>query len=156
VLIEPVQGEAGIVVPPPGFLRAARELCTERTVLLVIDEIQSGLGRTGAWFAYMHDGIRPDAVIVGKALGGGLLPVSAFVARAEVLDQHVAEMQQAAQNVGDEKMKASVEVLKVLTENKAKALASADAKERDRFRATAKNIAMRAEQLVKSSQKIGG
>ena len=86
MLIEPVQGEAGIVVPPPGFLRAARALCTERNVLLVIDEIQSGLGRTGAWFAYMHEDIRPDAVIVGKALGGGLLPVSALVARAEVLD----------------------------------------------------------------------
>jgi ornithine aminotransferase len=86
VLIEPIQGEAGIVVPPTGFLRAARELCTERGVLLVIDEIQSGLGRTGEWFAYMHEGIRPDGVIVGKALGGGLLPVSAFVARAEVMD----------------------------------------------------------------------
>ncbi|HET9025248.1 MAG TPA: ornithine--oxo-acid transaminase [Burkholderiaceae bacterium] len=86
VLIEPIQGEAGIVTPPPGFLRAARELCTERNVLLIIDEIQSGLGRTGAWFAYMHEGIRPDAVIVGKALGGGLLPVSALVARAPVLD----------------------------------------------------------------------
>ena len=86
VLIEPIQGEAGIVTPPPGFLRAARELCTERNVLLIVDEIQSGLGRTGAWFAYMHEGIRPDAVIVGKALGGGLLPVSAFVARAPVLD----------------------------------------------------------------------
>ena len=86
VLVEPVQGEAGIVTPPPGFLRAVRELTQRERVLLVIDEIQSGLGRTGAWFAYMHEGIRPDAVIVGKALGGGLLPVSAFVARAEVLD----------------------------------------------------------------------
>jgi ornithine aminotransferase len=86
VLIEPIQGEAGIVTAPPGFLRAARELCTARNVLLIVDEIQSGLGRTGAWFAYMHEGIRPDAVIVGKALGGGLLPVSAFVARAPVLD----------------------------------------------------------------------
>jgi ornithine aminotransferase len=86
VLIEPIQGEAGIVEPPPGFLRAARELCSERNVLLIIDEIQSGLGRTGDWFAYMHEGIRPDGVIVGKALGGGLLPVSAFVARADVMD----------------------------------------------------------------------
>jgi ornithine aminotransferase len=86
VLIEPVQGEAGIVTPPPGFLRAVRELCDERNVLLIIDEIQSGLGRTGAWFAYMHEDVRPDAVIVGKALGGGLLPVSAVVARADVLD----------------------------------------------------------------------
>ncbi len=86
VLIEPIQGEAGIVAPPKGFLRAARELCSERNVLLIIDEIQSGLGRTGDWFAYMHEGIRPDGVIVGKALGGGLLPVSAFVARADVMD----------------------------------------------------------------------
>jgi ornithine aminotransferase len=86
VLIEPIQGEAGIVTPPAGFLRAARELCSERGVLLIIDEIQSGLGRTGDWFAYMHEGIRPDGVIVGKALGGGLLPVSAFVARSEVMD----------------------------------------------------------------------
>jgi ornithine--oxo-acid transaminase len=86
VLIEPIQGEAGIVVPPDGFLAAVRRLCDERRILLIIDEIQSGLGRTGAMFAYMHEGIRPDGVIVGKALGGGLLPVSAFVARAEVLD----------------------------------------------------------------------
>jgi len=86
VLIEPIQGEAGIVVPPPGFLRAVRELCDERGILMILDEIQSGLGRTGEWFAYMHEGIRPDAVIVGKALGGGLLPVSALVARASVLD----------------------------------------------------------------------
>jgi ornithine--oxo-acid transaminase len=86
VLMEPIQGEAGIIVPPPGFLRAARDLCDARGVLLILDEIQSGLGRTGAMFAYMHEGIRPDGVIVGKALGGGLLPVSAFVATAAVLD----------------------------------------------------------------------
>jgi len=86
VLIEPIQGEAGIVLPPDGFLQAARRLCDERNVLLILDEIQTGLGRTGAMFSYMHEGIRPDGVLVGKALGGGLLPVSAFVARAEVLD----------------------------------------------------------------------
>jgi ornithine--oxo-acid transaminase len=86
VLIEPIQGEAGIVLPPDGFLQAARKLCDERNVLLILDEIQTGLGRTGAMFAYMHENIRPDGVLVGKALGGGLLPVSAFVARAEVLD----------------------------------------------------------------------
>ncbi|MCX8006451.1 MAG: aminotransferase class III-fold pyridoxal phosphate-dependent enzyme, partial [Burkholderiaceae bacterium] len=80
VLIEPIQGEAGIVVPPDGFLRAARRLCDERGVLLILDEIQSGLGRTGRWFAFQHEGIRPDGLILGKALGGGLLPVSAFVA----------------------------------------------------------------------------
>jgi ornithine aminotransferase len=86
VLIEPIQGEAGIVLPPAGFLQAARELANERNVLLILDEIQSGLGRTGQWFAYMHEGIRPDGVIVGKALGGGLLPVSAFVAINSVMD----------------------------------------------------------------------
>jgi len=87
VLIEPIQGEAGIVVPPDGFLRAVRELCDRRRVLLIVDEIQSGLGRTGRWFAFQHDGIRPDAVILGKALGGGLLPVSCVVGTAEVMDQ---------------------------------------------------------------------
>ncbi|GAB4469321.1 MAG: hypothetical protein OHK0044_11290 [Burkholderiaceae bacterium] len=85
VLIEPIQGEAGIVVPPDGFLRAARRLCDERGVLLILDEIQSGLGRTGRWFAYQHEGIEPDGVILGKALGGGLLPVSCFVATDEVM-----------------------------------------------------------------------
>jgi ornithine--oxo-acid transaminase len=87
VLLEPIQGEAGIVVPPDGFLRAVRELCDRRRVLMIVDEIQSGLGRTGRWFAFQHEGIRPDAVILGKALGGGLLPVSCVVGIAEVMDQ---------------------------------------------------------------------
>jgi ornithine--oxo-acid transaminase len=86
VLIEPIQGEAGIVVPPPGFLQAARRLCDQRRVLLIVDEIQSGLARTGRWFAFQHEGIRPDGLIVGKALGGGLLPVSALVGTAELMD----------------------------------------------------------------------
>ena len=86
VLIEPIQGEGGIIVPPAGFLAAARRLCDERNVLLILDEIQSGLGRTGRWFAHQHERIRPDGLIVGKALGGGLLPISAFVARREVID----------------------------------------------------------------------
>ncbi|MFZ5540940.1 MAG: ornithine--oxo-acid transaminase, partial [Pseudomonadota bacterium] len=85
VLIEPIQGEAGIIVPPDGFLRAVRKLCDERRVLLILDEIQSGLGRTGRWFAFQHEGIRPDGVILGKALGGGLLPVSCFVATDDVM-----------------------------------------------------------------------
>jgi ornithine--oxo-acid transaminase len=84
-LVEPIQGEAGIVVPPPGYLRAVREICTRHNVLLVCDEIQTGLGRTGALLACDHEGIRPDGLTLGKALGGGLLPVSAFVARADVM-----------------------------------------------------------------------
>jgi ornithine--oxo-acid transaminase len=86
VLVEPIQGEAGIVVPPAGWLRELRRICDAHRVLLILDEVQSGLGRTGAWFAFEHEGIRPDGVILGKALGGGVLPVSAFVARREIMD----------------------------------------------------------------------
>ncbi len=86
VLVEPIQGEAGIRVPPEGWLRQLREICTRHRVLLLLDEIQSGLGRTGRWFAWQHEGIQPDGACVGKALGGGLVPVSAFVARREVID----------------------------------------------------------------------
>jgi ornithine--oxo-acid transaminase len=86
VLIEPIQGEAGIIVPPKGWLAGVRALCDRHRVLLIVDEVQSGLGRTGAWFAFEHENIRPDGIIVGKALGGGVLPVSAFVARRAVMD----------------------------------------------------------------------
>jgi ornithine--oxo-acid transaminase len=84
-LVEPIQGEAGIVIPPTGFLKEAAEICKQNRVLLIADEIQSGLGRTGKLFAYMHEGIRPDAIIVGKALSGGFYPVSAVLASKEVL-----------------------------------------------------------------------
>jgi len=86
VLVEPIQGEAGIVVPPKGWLAGVRALCDRHGVLLIVDEVQSGLGRTGAWFAFEHENVRPDGIIVGKALGGGVLPVSAFVARRAVMD----------------------------------------------------------------------
>jgi ornithine--oxo-acid transaminase len=86
VLVEPIQGEAGVVVPPPGFFRELRQWCTANDILLIVDEVQAGLGRTGRWFAFEHEGIRPDALILGKALGGGLLPVSAFLADARVMD----------------------------------------------------------------------
>ncbi|MCU0265001.1 MAG: ornithine--oxo-acid transaminase [Actinomycetia bacterium] len=84
-LVEPVQGEAGVIVPPAGYLRAARELCTERGVLLVADEVQSGLGRTGRTFTCEHEDVLPDMYVLGKALGGGVLPVSAVVGRDEVV-----------------------------------------------------------------------
>ena len=86
VLIEPIQGEAGIILPPPGFFAELRAWCTRSDILLIDDEVQAGLGRTGKLFAFEHEGIRPDALILGKALGGGLLPVSAFLADARVMD----------------------------------------------------------------------
>lgn len=84
-LVEPIQGEAGIIVPPEGYLRQAADVCRENNVLLMVDEIQSGLGRTGKLFAYMHDGATPDVVIVGKALSGGFYPVSAVLSSREIL-----------------------------------------------------------------------
>jgi ornithine--oxo-acid transaminase len=85
VLVEPIQGEAGIVVPPDGYLKRLREITTEHRALLVCDEIQSGLGRTGKLFAYEHEGVRPDVVIVGKALSGGFYPVSGILADDPVM-----------------------------------------------------------------------
>jgi ornithine--oxo-acid transaminase len=84
-LVEPIQGEAGIVVPPPGYLRAVRQICSRHRVLMICDEIQTGLGRTGRLLACDHEGVRPDGLTLGKALGGGLLPVSAFLAADEVM-----------------------------------------------------------------------
>lgn len=84
-LVEPIQGEAGILVPRQGYLRKCEELCREHNVLLVLDEIQSGLGRTGKFFAYQHEDVHPDMVIVGKALSGGYYPVSAVLAPRDVL-----------------------------------------------------------------------
>ncbi len=86
VLVEPIQGEAGVIVPPEGWLRELRAWCTRNRALLILDEVQSGLGRSGRNFAFEHESIRPDGLIVGKALGGGILPVSAFLADAEVMD----------------------------------------------------------------------
>ena len=84
-LVEPVQGEAGIIVPPRGYLAACARICREHNVLLLCDEVQTGLGRTGKFLACEHEEVHPDGVILGKALGGGVLPVSAFVARREVM-----------------------------------------------------------------------
>jgi len=85
VLLEPIQGEAGVIIPSDGFLREVRRLCTDNRVLMLADEIQSGLGRTGMTFACDHAGVVPDAYILGKALGGGILPVSAVVSRADLM-----------------------------------------------------------------------
>lgn len=85
IIFEPIQGEAGIKVPHDGFLMGLRELCTRKNVLLILDEVQSGLGRTGRMLCYQHENVLPDAVILGKALGGGLLPVSALVGKKEVM-----------------------------------------------------------------------
>ena len=84
-LVEPIQGEAGIIIPPMGYLREAAEICKTNNALLMADEIQSGLGRTGKLFAYMHEGVTPDVLIVGKALAGGFYPVSAALASREIL-----------------------------------------------------------------------
>ncbi|WP_170839226.1 ornithine--oxo-acid transaminase [Micromonospora halophytica] len=85
VLLEPIQGEQGVVVPPEGYLPGVRRVCTERNVLFIADEIQSGLGRTGATFACEHEGVVPDMYLLGKALGGGIVPVSAVAANTDVL-----------------------------------------------------------------------
>lgn len=85
VLIEPIQGEAGVIVPPEGYLRRVREICTERGVLFIADEIQAGLGRVGETFACDREGVVPDLYLLGKALGGGILPVSAVVGDRDVL-----------------------------------------------------------------------
>jgi ornithine--oxo-acid transaminase len=84
-LFEPIQGEGGVVVPPPGYLRAVRDICAEHNVLMLADEIQTGLGRTGRLFACDHEGVKPDVMILGKALSGGAYPVSVVLASREVL-----------------------------------------------------------------------
>lgn len=84
-LVEPIQGEAGIVVPSPGYLSQCAEICRRHNVLLICDEVQTGLGRTGKFLACEHEGVKPDGITLGKALGGGLLPVSMFLAREDVM-----------------------------------------------------------------------
>jgi ornithine--oxo-acid transaminase len=84
-LVEPIQGEAGIIVPPDGYLKKVRQVCTENKILFIADEIQSGLGRTGYTFACEHEGVKPDVYILGKALGGGIMPVSAIVTSRDIM-----------------------------------------------------------------------
>jgi ornithine--oxo-acid transaminase len=116
VLIEPIQGEAGIRLPPAGFFRELRAWCDAHRVLLIADEVQAGLGRTGTWFAFEQEGIRPDGLVLGKALGGGLLPVSAFCADDAVM--RVFEPNSHGSTFGGNALAAAValEGLKVLEE----------------------------------------
>jgi len=85
-LVEPIQGEAGVIIPSPGFLKQCETICRENQVLLLCDEVQAGLGRTGTMLACEHDNVKPDGVMLGKALGGGLVPISVFLGRSELLD----------------------------------------------------------------------
>jgi ornithine--oxo-acid transaminase len=85
-LIEPIQGEGGIIIPPEGYLKKVQKICKKNNVLLILDEIQSGLGRTGKMFAHQYEIDKPDGLILGKALGGGVMPVSAFLSRADVME----------------------------------------------------------------------
>jgi len=84
VILEPIQGEAGVVVPPDGYLPAVRQICDAAGALLILDEVQTGLGRTGALFACQHYGVAPDIMTLAKALGGGVVPIGAFVARPQL------------------------------------------------------------------------
>ena len=84
-LVEPIQGEAGVIVPPEGYLSAVREICTRRGILMIADEVQTGFARTGDMFACGHEGVTPDVYILGKALGGGIMPVSAIAADRDIL-----------------------------------------------------------------------
>lgn len=84
-MVEPMQGEAGVLIPPSGYLKAAADICKANNVLLMLDEIQTGLGRTGKLFAFQHEGIQPDVIIIGKALSGGFYPVSAVLSKKDIL-----------------------------------------------------------------------
>jgi ornithine--oxo-acid transaminase len=128
VLVEPIQGEAGVVIPPEGFLRRTRELCDRHHMLMLADEVQTGLGRTGRMFACDHEGVKPDAYILGKALGGGILPVSAVVGKAELLE--VFEPGSHGSTFGGNPLAAAVgiEAMTVLKEEKLTERAEAQGK----------------------------
>jgi ornithine--oxo-acid transaminase len=85
ILLEPIQGECGVIIPPEGFLKSIENICKEHNILLIVDEIQSGLGRSGKLFAYEYEDVKPDMVIIGKALGGGFYPVSGVLGTNETL-----------------------------------------------------------------------
>ena len=117
-IVEPIQGEGGVVVPPEGYLKETYEICKKNNVLFITDEIQTGLGRTGKLFAFEYEGIKPDAVTIGKALSGGLYPVSAVLASKEVLG--VFNPGDHGSTFGGNPLAAAVarEALKVIVEEK--------------------------------------
>jgi len=117
-LVEPIQGEGGVIVPPDGYLKKAFDICKKNNVLFIADEIQSGLGRSGKLFAHQYEGIRPDVVLIGKALSGGCYPVSAVLADSEILD--VFKPGDHGSTFGGNPLAAAVarESLKVLIEEK--------------------------------------
>jgi ornithine--oxo-acid transaminase len=116
VLIEPIQGEAGVIIPPDGYLKRVRELCTQHNITMILDEIQTGLGRTGKLLAEQHEGIKADATLVGKALSGGYYPVSAVLCRTDVLD--VLKPSEHGSTFGGNPLACAIarEALKVLVE----------------------------------------
>ncbi len=118
VMLEPIQGEAGIIMPKKGYLKKLAKVCKDNNVLLICDEIQTGLGRTGKLFAFQHDGIRPDIVTIGKALSGGFYPVSAVLADAKLMDLFLAG--EHGSTFGGNPLAAAVasEALKVIVEEK--------------------------------------
>ena len=118
VMLEPIQGEAGIIIPDQGYLRTVSEICKENNVLLILDEIQTGLGRTGKLFAFEYDGVRPDILTLGKALSGGFYPVSAVLANKEIMDLFLAG--EHGSTFGGNPLAAAIarEALKVIVEEK--------------------------------------
>jgi len=117
-LIEPIQGEGGIVIPPKGYLKRCQQICQENNVLLIADEIQTGLGRTGSLLACDHEDVKPDGLILGKALGGGILPVSMFLSKKEVMDIFVPGTHGSTFGGNPLASAVGLEALKILVEEK--------------------------------------
>jgi putrescine aminotransferase len=120
VMLEPIQGEAGVIVPPPGYLRAVREICDRRGVLLIVDEIQTGLGRTGRLFCVEHEGVVPDLLTLAKALGGGVMPIGAFIGRPAVWERMRRDPYIHSSTFGGNPLacRAAIATLEVLTEER--------------------------------------
>ncbi len=120
VILEPIQGEAGVILPPPGYLRAVREICDRHGALLIADEVQTGLGRTGRMFCVEHDGIVPDILALAKALGGGVVPIGAFVARPALWERFQRQPYLHSSTFGGNPLacRAALATLEVLTEER--------------------------------------